>query len=156
MIRIIYLIALAAFFALSAFECEDKEPVCDITCSKITSLDGTWRLDYFRNTTTGAIDKDPGIKGKSVVFTFSDDHQTGTIKGHTFVNSVSGTYTLGGGCSFKVTGFGGSKVGEPEWSRKAWLPADSSGVNGSYLVTDGELVLSFERNPEQFVFKKEE
>lgn len=124
-------------------------------CSEIASLSGTWRLDYFLNTVTNATDKDPGISGKSVVFTFSDDQKSGTIAGHTFVNTVSGAYTLGPNCTFKITSFGGSKVGEPEWSRKAWLPSDSTGSKGSYHVQSDKLILKFDQNPEQLVFKKD-
>ncbi|PSL29508.1 hypothetical protein CLV60_105350 [Dyadobacter jiangsuensis] len=124
-------------------------------CSEIASLSGTWRLDYFQNTVTNATDKDPGISGKSVVFTFSDDQKSGTIAGHTFVNTVSGAYTLGPNCTFKITSFGGSKVGEPEWSRKAWLPSDSTGSKGSYHVQSDKLILKFDQNPEQLVFKKD-
>lgn len=124
-------------------------------CSEIGSLKGTWRLDHFRNTATGAVDADPGVSGKSVVFSFSDDGKSGTVEGHTFVNTVTGAYTLGSDCTFEITSFGGSKVGEPEWSRKAWLPSDSTGGKGHYSVSSDKLILEFDKNPEQFVFKKD-
>lgn len=123
-------------------------------CSEIASLSGTWRLDHFQNTSTGAIDPDPGIEGKSVVYTFQDDAKEGTITGHTFVNTISGNYTLGPECSIKITSFGGSKVGEPEWSEKAWFPSDSAAA-GFYRASTDKLVIRFDKNPEQLVFKKE-
>ncbi|OJV18572.1 MAG: hypothetical protein BGO21_23865 [Dyadobacter sp. 50-39] len=154
--RIAYSIFFLLFVALSAFECDNGKDCCAMPpCSEIASLSGTWRLDYFQNTATGAIDTDPEISGKSVVFTFSDDQKKGTISGNTFVNTVSGAYTLGGNCTFKITSFGGSKVGEPEWSRKAWLPSDSTGGKGSYHIQSNKLILKFDQNPEQLVFKKD-
>lgn len=154
--RIAYLFICLIFLALTAFECGNGKDCCAMPpCSEIASLSGTWRLDYFQNTVTNATDKDPGISGKSVVFTFSDDQKSGTIAGHTFVNTVSGAYSLGPNCTFKITSFGGSKMGEPEWSRKAWLPSDSTGSKGSYHVQSDKLILKFDQNPEQLVFKKE-
>jgi len=153
--RIAHLLVFVVFCALTAFECGNGKDCCSMPpCSEIASLKGTWRLDYFQNTATGAVDRDPEISGKSVVFTFSDDQKSGTIAGHTFVNTVSGAYTLGPDCTFKIISFGGSKVGEPEWSRKAWLPSDSTG-KGNYHVQSEKLVLRFDQNPEQLVFKKE-
>lgn len=153
--KIVYLLACTLFLGLTAFECGSGKDCCAMPpCSEIGSLKGTWRLDYFQNTATGTVDADPGVSGKSVVFTFEDDKKSGTLSGHTFVNTVSGSYTLGPNCTFKITSFGGSKVGEPEWSRKAWLPSDSTG-QGSYQVTSDKLVLRFDQNPEQLVFKKD-
>jgi hypothetical protein len=153
--RITSLLIWFIVLALTAFQCENGKDCCAFPlCSEIASLKGTWRLDYFENIATGAVDADPEVSGKSVVFTFSDDKKNGTIAGNTFVNTISGTYTLGENCTFRITGFGGSKVGEPEWSRKAWLPSDSTGGKGTYQVTSDKLILKFDRNPEQLVFKK--
>jgi hypothetical protein len=154
--RIAYLIVWAVLFTLTAFQCENGKDCCALPpCSEIGSLAGTWRLDYFENTATGRVDADPEISGKSVVFSFSDDQKNGTISGHTFVNTISGAYTLGANCTFKITSFGGSKVGEPEWSRKAWFPSDSTGGKGSYHITSDKLILKFDQNPEQLIFKKD-
>jgi hypothetical protein len=154
--RIAYLIVWAVLFTLTAFQCENGKDCCALPpCSEIGSLAGTWRLDYFENTATGRVDADPEISGESVVFSFSDDQKNGTISGHTFVNTISGAYTLGANCTFKITSFGGSKVGEPEWSRKAWFPSDSTGGKGSYHITSDKLILKFDQNPEQLVFKKD-
>ena len=154
--RIAFLFLCVCFLALTAFECGRGEDCCGLPpCSEIGSLEGTWRLDYFQNTATGSVDTDPGVEGKSVVFTFSDDQKSGKIEGHTFVNTISGAYTLGANCTFKITSFGGSKVGEQEWSRKAWLPSDSTGAKGNYHVSADKLILKFDQNAEQLVFKKE-
>lgn len=154
--RIAYLFVCTVLLASTAFECGGGKDCCVFPpCSEIASLHGTWRLDHFQNTATGAVDKDPEISGKSVVFSFSDDQKSGTITGHTFVNTINGSYTLGANCTFKIISFGGTKVGEPEWSRKAWLPSDSTGGKGSYQVTSDKLILKFDKNPEQLVFKKD-
>lgn len=154
--RIAYLFVCFVFLALTSFECGHGKDCCAMPpCSEIASLAGTWRLDYFQNTATGAVDTDPEISGKSVVFSFSDDKKNGTISGHTFVNTIQGAYTLGGSCTFKISSFGGTKVGEPEWSGKAWLPSDSTGGKGSYHVQSDKLILKFDQNPEQLVFKKD-
>jgi hypothetical protein len=153
--RIAYLIVWAVLFTLTAFQCENGKDCCALPpCSEIGSLAGTWRLDYFENTATGAVDADPEISGKSVVFSFSDDQKNGTISGHTFVNTISGAYTLGANCTFKITSFGGSKVGEPEWSRKAWFPSDSTGGKGSYHITSDKLILKFDQKPRTACFQE--
>ena len=90
--RIAYLFILFGFFALSAFECGDgKELLCPSAMlgNRFVGRDmapGT----PSQNTATGAVDADPKISDKSVVFSFSDDQKNGTISGHTFVNTISG------------------------------------------------------------------
>lgn len=148
-------IAFSVLLISTAFQCGDDVNCCDLPpCSEIASLNGTWRLQHFQNISTGAIDADPGVEGKSVVYTFQDNQAQGTVTGHTFVNTVSGGYTLGPECSIKIKAFGGSKVGEPEWSGKAWFPSDSAS-SGFYSVSGDKLIIRFSKNPEQFVFKKE-
>jgi hypothetical protein len=119
--------------------------------AKKSSLTGTWRLDSYQNISTGAEEKDPEPEGKGVVFTFKDNEKEGTIAGHTFVNEISGTYTLGGECSVKITAFGGTKVGEPGWSGKAWLNA--AGV-ASYQVSENKFILTYPNATERMIFKK--
>ncbi|MEO6281912.1 MAG: lipocalin family protein [Dyadobacter sp.] len=145
-------IAIIAFFGLTAFECGDQEDCCVMPpCSEKSSLTGTWRLESYQNISTGAEDKDPEPDGKGVVFTFKDDGKEGTIAGHTFVNDISGNYTLAGGCSVKITGFGGTKVGEPGWSSKAWL---NSNATANFQVSENRFILTFPNATERLVFKK--
>ncbi len=146
------LITLTLLFGLTAFQCGTQEDCCAMPpCSEKPTLTGTWRLDSYQNTSTGAEEKDPEPDGKGVVFTFKDDEKEGTIEGHTFVNDVFGKYTLQAGCSMKVTEFGGTKVGEPGWSGDAWL---NSNVTAYYQVVGEKLVLSFANAPKRMVFKK--
>lgn len=148
-------IALLVLLLSTAFQCGDDVNCCDLPpCSELSTLTGTWRLQHFQNISTGVIDADPGIAGKSVVYTFQDNQKDGVITGNTFVNTISGSYTLGPECALKISSFGGSKVGEPEWSRKAWFPSDSS-ASGFYSVSSDKLVIRFGKSPEQFVFKRE-
>jgi hypothetical protein len=79
--------------------------------------------------------------------------KSGTIDGHTFVNDISGKYTLTGGCTVKITEFGGTKVGEPGWSGKAWL---NSNVTANFQVSENNFVLTFPNATERMVFKKTE
>ena len=149
--RLAFLTFILLFVGLSAFECEKKECCVTPICSENATLTGTWRLVAFENPVTGTSDTDPDPKGKGVVFSFNDNKKDGTITGHTFVNTVEGGYTLGTDCDFKIVGFGGSKVGEPIWSRKAWLP---SNVTGFYWVNESKLVIKFDSQEEQLVFRK--
>lgn len=153
--RVISFAAIMLLLGLTAFQCS-KEDCCVMPpCSEKSTLTGKWRLAYYENTTTGAKDPDPGIEGKSVTFQFTDDQKEGKIKGHTFANEVSGNYTLGEACTFNVTTFGGTKVAEPDWSGKAWLPSGDS-ATGNYQVSETTLILTFNTRPERLVFKKEE
>lgn len=153
--RVTSAVALLLFFISTAFECGRQIDCCVMPpCTESETLDGTWRLEQFQDLSSGKTDPDPDVDGKSVVYTFDDDRKEGTISGHTFVNTVMGTYTLSGGCTIQIKSFGGSKVGEPEWSRKAWFPSDSA-VSGNYSITKDKLVIRFGKNPEQFVFRKQ-
>ncbi|GGN08475.1 hypothetical protein GCM10010967_50170 [Dyadobacter beijingensis] len=153
--KVISAAALGLFFLSTAFECGREVDCCvPPPCTENASLDGTWKLEQFQNISTGTSDPDPNVEGKSVIYTFDDDQREGSITGHTFVNTVMGSYTLGAGCTIKVNGFGGSKVGEPEWSRKAWFPSDSAAL-GNYSVVKDKLVIRFGQSPEQLVFKKQ-
>jgi hypothetical protein len=150
--KLVSYFAIIAFFGLTAFECGNQEDCCAMpACSEKSSLNGTWRLDSYQNISTGAEEKDPEPEGKGVVFTFKDNEKEGTITGHTFVNEISGTYTLGGECSVKITAFGGTKVGEPGWSGKAWLNA--AGV-ASYQVSENKFILTYPNATERMIFKK--
>lgn len=111
---------------LFAFECGDVEDCCVMPpCSDKQSLKGTWRLSGYRNASTGALESDPDPRGKGVVFTFNDNEKAGSIEGHTLVNTISGTYEIMENCRIKISAFGGTKVGEPAWSNRAWLVSDS-------------------------------
>lgn len=148
-------LALLLFFISTAFECGREVDCCMMPpCTESETLDGTWRLEEFQNISTGATDPDPNIDGKGIVYTFDDDQQQGTISGHTFVNTVMGAYTLSGGCTIRIKSFGGTKIGEPEWSRKAWFPSDSA-TSGNYSVIKDKLVIRFGNSTEQFVFRKQ-
>ncbi len=151
--RLVFLTIITLFLGLSAFECGSSEENCCVPplCSDQPTLTGTWRLQAFENQTTGVQTSDPEPDGNGVVFTFKDDEKEGTIEGHTFVNTISGTYTLDKTCNFKVVSFGGTKVGEPGWSAKAWLPSDKTGY---YQRIGNTLVIYFNGSEERLVFKK--
>lgn len=151
--KYISFIAITLLFGLTAFQCEQKRDCCvPPVCSEIHTLKGKWWLTGYENNSNGQVESDPEPDGKGIIFTFEDNSKEGTITGHTFVNEVSGSYTLGEGCSFKVSVFGGTKVGEPvEFSRKAWLKSD---VNGYYQIIGGTLKIGFAGSQEMMVFKK--
>jgi hypothetical protein len=150
--QITLLLAVAIFLTLSAFECNSRKDCCVFPiCSEKSTLSGTWRLEAYENQTTGIAENDPQPEDKGVVFTFADDEKQGTIEGHTFVNTVNGSYTLDKNCGFKVVSFGGSKVGEPEWSKKAWLPSSKSGY---YQVVGDKLIIYLNGSEERLRFVK--
>jgi hypothetical protein len=150
--RLTLLLAAMIFLSLSAFECDRGKDCCvPPVCSEKSTLSGTWRLEAYENQTTGIAENDPQPESKGVVFTFADDEKQGTIEGHTFANTINGTYTLDNHCAFKLVSFGGTKVGEPEWSSKAWLP---SGKSGYYQIVGSKLVIYFNGSEERLRFKK--
>lgn len=119
-------------------------------CSDVPSWEGSWQLIGFRKVSTGNLEGDPGVEGKSVVFTFSDNRKEGTIKGHTFVNTISGTYQFDGDCRYTIKEFGGTKVGEPGWSSKAWLTVST----GNYERIKDQLIIYRNKGAEAMIFKK--
>jgi len=140
------------FFTLAAFQCGDTRECCvPPVCSEKPTITGTWRLESYENQTTGASDKDPDPAGKGVVYTFKDNEKEGTLDGHTVMNTVSGSYKLDKDCNFEVLTFGGSKVGEPAWSSKAWLPSNKPGYYQRY---GNKLVIYFNGSEERLLFNK--
>lgn len=108
-----------------AFQCVRRECCVTPPCSDKATLEGSWRLIGIRSNTTGKLDSLPSSENRRVIFTFKDDEKSGTIDGHTFVNTISGTYEMLDYCRFKVLSFGGTKVGEPGLSGKAWLTSET-------------------------------
>ena len=149
-------LAMTILLASSAFQCSNEQEKDLMTCcgpppcSANATLTGTWRLQAFQNVATNELDNDPDPKGRGVVFTFKDDQKSGAIEGHTFVNEISATYTLSPECSIEIKSFGGTKVGEPGWSGRAWLAAGE----GSFHVTSENLVITLKNSTERLIFKK--
>jgi hypothetical protein len=145
-------VLIMVFFATAAFQCEETRECCvPPVCSEKPTLNGTWRLVAYENQTTGLTDNDPEPEGKGVVYTFRDNEKTGSVEGHTFANTITGAYKLGDGCALTITAFGGTKVGEPLWSNKAWLPSNKSGY---YQIVGNRLVIYFNGTEERLVFER--
>ena len=152
MTKLVILITAILLLTITAFQCREEKDCClPPLCSEKPTLTGIWRLESYENQTTGVTEKDPDPDGKGVVYTFTDNEKEGSIEGHTVMNTVSGGYSLDNTCNFKVLSFGGSKVGEPAWSNKAWLPSDKPGY---YQRHDNKLVIYFNGSEERLVFKK--
>lgn len=140
------LVLIVIFLGLSAAGCE-KESCCK---AKHPVLNGTWQLEGYLNRKTNILKEIPANDGRNVVYTFLDDGQKGTISGKTYSNTVGGSYEILGSSKLKVTNFGGSKVGEPEWSGKAWFRY------GEYLyeIQDNSLSVFQETDSEKMIFRK--
>lgn len=133
------LLAVIFVAGMFAFQCGDTKDCCVFPeCSDKPTLEGTWRLTGYRDISTGELESDPDPDGKGVVFTFKDDEKEGTIEGHTSGNTISGKYSLGDQCHYEILEFGGTKVGEPGWSGRAWLLALAE---GNYHRNGNELIL---------------
>ncbi|WP_221389718.1 META domain-containing protein [Dyadobacter sp. NIV53] len=151
--NILFFATILFVLALSAFQCGKQEDCCVLPpCSDKPTLEGTWRLTGYRDISTGSTENDPGPEGKGVIFTFKDNEKDGSISGHTVMNEVSGSYTLGPGCKLNIITFGGTKVGEPGWSGRAWLQSDSSMY---YQRIENSLVIYRNKGREGMVFKKQ-
>ncbi len=134
------------FLWLSAAGCK-KESCCN---PENQVLEGTWQLEGYRDRINNNLNEIPANDGRNVVYTFQDDGQKGTISGTTYSNTVGGSYELVGSSKLNVTNFGGSKVGEPEWSGKAWFR------QGEYLyeIRDNSLSIYRETDSEKIIFRK--
>ncbi|TDE13822.1 hypothetical protein [Dyadobacter psychrotolerans] len=138
---------------ISAFQCGKEVDCCVMPpCSDSPTLEGSWKLTGYRDISTGNLEIDPDLNAKGVVFTFKDDEKTGNIEGHTSVNTVSGSYELMEYCRLKVTSFGGTKVGEPAWSNRAWLASDST---FGYERIGNNLTIYRNTGKEGMVFRKQ-
>ena len=157
--KFISLISFTLLFGLTAFQCSDSDAegeqrsCCAMPpCSDVASLSGTWRLVAYQNNVSGILDNDPDTEGRGVVFTFTDSGKDGKINGHTVANEIEGAYTISSACGLTIDTFGGTKVGEPGWSGKAWL---ASGATGSYKRNGNQLVLGFQNGEYRMIFKKQ-
>jgi hypothetical protein len=149
--KIILVLIFPFMLTLSASTCERTECCLPPQCSETPTLTGTWKLEAYQSLSTGILESKPADADKDVIFTFKDDEKMGTIVGKTFVNTIQGSYELSENCRIKVTTFGGSKVGEPAWSKKAWLISEQE-----YHYEKNEDQLKIHRNPdmETMIFKK--
>lgn len=113
-------------------------------------LEGTWQLEGYRDLKTNILKEIPANDGRNVVYTFQNDGRKGTISGKTYSNTVAGSYELLGSSKLMITNFGGSKVGEPEWSGKAWFRY------GEYLyeIRDNSLSIYQKTDNEKMIFRK--
>lgn len=122
---------------------------------------GTWKLISKENHVTNeVIYKDLNdvqgfctfIRPCDIVLVFSRVNSDNKIAGHTITNTVSGGFSFERFTrAFAVNGFGGTKVGEPEWSDHIWdnmYLLQSFKVNSQYLrlyFDNGDQSLTFER-----------
>ena len=129
--------------------------VCAITlftaCEKSGNgtLEGRWKLTFYHNLTSGVNEPEPANIARSIILNFSDDGSNGRITGHTVTNTVTGDYQLPGNNKITITGFGGTKVGEPDWGRKFWLAMQSV---HRYQRNNRKLTLFFNTNTESMEF----
>jgi hypothetical protein len=136
---------------LLAFQCSRRDCCGMPPCSESHTLQGSWQFTGYRNEANGDFEGNPGVDGQSVIYTFTDNGKEGKIEGKTFSNTVSGTYTLEDFCTYKIKEFGGTKVGEPEWSSRAWLV---SGTSERYQRVNNQLVLYRNNGTVAMIFKK--
>ena len=136
---------------LFAFQCQKNDCCVMPPCSDNHTLQGTWQLTGYRDVATGNLEGGPLVEGKFVEFTFVDNKKEGSITGKTFSNTVSGSYTLGDHCTYEIQVFGGTKVGEHEWSARAWM---ASGTTGNYERINNQLILYRNSGKEAMIFKR--
>ncbi|MCE7062975.1 META domain-containing protein [Dyadobacter sp. CY343] len=136
----------------TASQCTDANLCCaPQACASDNSLSGKWELDYYLDIATGTTEPNPQKNTRGVIYTFSDDTNRGSIQGHTLNNSVAGSYELAPECNIRILGFGGTKVGEPSWSGRAWL---SSAEFYHYELRAMQLTLTPVNGKVRLVFKK--
>ncbi|MCF2445155.1 lipocalin-like domain-containing protein [Dyadobacter sp. CY345] len=140
------IVLMIIFLWLSVSGCK-KESCCN---PENQDLEGTWQLEGYRDLKTNMLKEIPANDGRNVVYTFQDDGQEGMISGKTYSNTVGGSYEILGGSKLMVTNFGGSKVGEPEWSGKAWLRYGEY----RYEIRDNWLSIYQETDSEKMIFRK--
>lgn len=149
--KILFVLIIPFVLSLSASKCEKTDCCVMPPCSDTPTLTGSWKLEAYQNVSTGVLENKPAEVDKDVIFTFKDNEKTGTIAGNTFVNTIGGSYELLEYCRIRVTAFGGSKVGEPAWSEKAWLV---SGTEYHYTKSEGQLKIHRNQGTETMIFKK--
>ena len=105
----------------------------------LNTLTGTWKFtEYwdFSESHYPKVMKEPNDIDRSIILTFADSGDTGTIEGQTVTNLISGKYELFENQEMKVLSFGGTKVAEPEWGSKFW---DAIQKAIKYHATESEL-----------------
>ena len=149
--KILFVLIIPFFLSLSASKCDRTDCCVMPPCSDTPTLTGTWKLEAYQNLSTGILETKPADADKDVIFTFKDNEKSGMIAGNTFVNTVEGSYELLEYCRIRITVFGGTKVGEPAWSGKAWLV---SGTEYHYKKYEGRLEIHRNQGTETMIFKK--
>jgi hypothetical protein len=124
----------------------------------VENVYGTWRLVSRENYTTNQVFYKPSsvqsycttTRPCDVIFTLSKGTSKDILDGHTIVNSVSGAFTFDPVTKkFNVSSFGGTKIGEPDWSDNVWdnmYSIETYKVNSTQLrLYFGNESLTFER-----------
>ncbi|GAB3180118.1 hypothetical protein [Telluribacter humicola] len=158
--RFISSVALLLLLCVTAFRCEQEDFIIDApySCSKTGGLEGTWRLQAYQNIDSRKLEEDPDPSGRGVVFTFKEEGEAGTIKGHTVANEVFGSYQKADACQLLNVTFGGTKVAEPtSWSAKAWTAMNSATGYEIYTSKDrkDQLSIYYNNRSERMIFKRQ-
>ncbi len=138
------------FVILLTISCEVSKQLYIENENNIT-LTGKWKLVVYEDLTNRDIEFEPRDIRRSIIMDFFDDGKDGIMDGHTVTNQVSGEYSIFKPNQIKVTGFGGTKIGEPPWGGKFWETIVSA---SSFEVDEEKLIISYNSNKERMIFLK--
>lgn len=123
---------------------------------------GTWKLVSRENYATNQVFfPEPADinfycskpSGCDVVLTLSPGSPSGVISGHTITNEISGSFTADPALKqITILSFGGTKLGEPQWSKYVW---DNIHDVGRYSVNRTSLRLYLNSKPESLSFERQ-
>ncbi|WP_373514668.1 hypothetical protein [Persicitalea sp.] len=121
-----------------------------VDCGTNFTLEGTWRLDAYRKTGSEPLKPDPEPNSRGVVLTFSEKDGAGKFEGHTYINSVGGSYPKTDSCGLGDLSIFSTYTTEvyesSEWSRNALSPLRDKVTYGRteeklYIYHDKKLVV---------------
>lgn len=115
-------------------------------------LNGNWTLICYSNLITGKQECRSQTDPRGTIsLEFKDNGKTGTMIGHTIVNSVTGDYTIWDKNKIKVERFGGTKVGEEGWGNSFWTTIQQS---SSFKYSADTLVILYDNDTKAMKFLK--
>lgn len=135
---------------LLTVSCEVNKQI-DLEDENNFTLTGKWKLFVYEDLTNLDIEFEPIDIKRSIIISFFDNGKDGIMYGHTVTNQVSGEYSIFKPNQIKVTGFGGTKVGEPPWGNKFW---DTITLASLFEVDEEELIIFYNNNKERMIFLK--
>ncbi len=124
------------------------------SCEKVDkeSLSGKWKVTKYKYLLTNSAGHENKNLERSIILTFEDDGESGTVSGHTVTNDFTASYTIDGN-QISFNGMEGKETEEPAWGNKFWV---AMALTHRFERSRKKLILTHSDGLEQVILKRED